>query len=199
MRSSAFLDTHSPCFRIVVWARAGCLKDGTAFLVSEARLRLPARTSLLFLCRRERICTKAGEGPSRRAEKEGRRASAIPPPDALTELDETGRYCINPECPAQLRERLIHFAGRGQMDIEGLGEKMVIQLADAGLLGSFGDIFSLHTVCPSTSRSTLIQPSNRFPTSPSVIPMKNSVLVYGESSFDNVPVNVFRPATSSFQ
>ncbi|MCG8450681.1 MAG: NAD-dependent DNA ligase LigA [Pirellulales bacterium] len=57
---------------------------------------------------------------------------------------ETARYCVNPECPAQLRERLIHFVARGQMDIEGLGEKVVVQLADAGLLNSFGDIFSLH-------------------------------------------------------
>jgi len=57
---------------------------------------------------------------------------------------ETARYCMNPECPAQLRERLIHFAARGQMDIDGLGEKIVLQLADAGLLNSFGDIFLLH-------------------------------------------------------
>jgi DNA ligase (NAD+) len=58
---------------------------------------------------------------------------------------ETARYCMNPECPAQLRERLIHFAARGQMDIDGLGEKIVVQLADSGLLNSFGDIFELHT------------------------------------------------------
>ncbi len=57
---------------------------------------------------------------------------------------ETARYCMNPECPAQLRERLIHFAARGQMDIDGMGEKIVLQLADAGLLNSFGDIFELH-------------------------------------------------------
>ena len=65
-------------------------------------------------------------------------------PEPLSELDESGRYCINPECPAQFRERIIHFAGRGQMDIDGMGEKVVYQLADAGLLNSFGDIFSLH-------------------------------------------------------
>src|SRR5690606_14645858 len=47
------------------------------------------------------------------------------------------------DCPAQLRERLIWFAGRDQMDIEGLGDKMVHQLADAGLLHSFGDIYAL--------------------------------------------------------
>jgi DNA ligase (NAD+) len=40
---------------------------------------------------------------------------------------------------------MIHFAGRGQMDIDGMGEKVVHQLADAGLLTSFGDIFALQT------------------------------------------------------
>ncbi len=78
-----------------------------------------------------------------RAEKEGRKPEAIPSPPPLGEKDETGRYCINPECPAQFRERIIHFAGRGQMDIDGMGEKVVHQLADAGLLESFGDIFTL--------------------------------------------------------
>ncbi len=62
----------------------------------------------------------------------------------VREEDEVALRCINPECPAQLRERLIWFAGRGQMDIEGLGEKSVHQLADAGLLRSFGDIYLLH-------------------------------------------------------
>ncbi|MEM8944438.1 MAG: NAD-dependent DNA ligase LigA [Planctomycetota bacterium] len=57
---------------------------------------------------------------------------------------ETARHCMNPACPAQLRERLIHFAARGQMDIDGLGEKIVMQLVDAGLLTSFGDVFELH-------------------------------------------------------
>lgn len=79
-----------------------------------------------------------------RAVKEGRKPEPIPAPEPLSEADESGRYCINPECPAQFRERIIHFAGRGQMDIEGMGEKVVYQLADAGLLKSFGDIFSLY-------------------------------------------------------
>ncbi len=57
--------------------------------------------------------------------------------------EEVAHRCVNPECPAQLRERLIWFAARGQMDIEGLGEKAVHQLADAGLLNSFGDIYRL--------------------------------------------------------
>ena len=57
--------------------------------------------------------------------------------------DEVAHRCVNPECPAQIRERLIWFAARGQMDIEGLGEKMVHQLADASSLRSFGDIYAL--------------------------------------------------------
>jgi DNA ligase (NAD+) len=84
------------------------------------------------------------EREAARATKEGRKPERIPEPEPLSEADESGRYCINPECPAQFRERIIHFAGRGQMDIDGMGEKVVYQLADAGLLNSFGDIFSLH-------------------------------------------------------
>lgn len=56
---------------------------------------------------------------------------------------EVALRCENPQCPAQLRERLIWFADRNQMDIEGLGDKMVHQLADANLLNSFGDIYRL--------------------------------------------------------
>jgi DNA ligase (NAD+) len=51
--------------------------------------------------------------------------------------------CINPECPAQFREKLKWFVGRGQMDIDGLGEKLIDQLVDAGLVTHFADIFVL--------------------------------------------------------
>ncbi|MCX5659281.1 MAG: NAD-dependent DNA ligase LigA [Planctomycetota bacterium] len=57
--------------------------------------------------------------------------------------DEVALRCNNPACPAQVREKLIWFAGRDQMDIEGLGEETVNQIADAGLLDSFADIFRL--------------------------------------------------------
>jgi len=62
--------------------------------------------------------------------------------------DESGRWCVNPECPAQIREKLIWFAGRKQMDIEGLGEKTVDQVrattGDRAIpLNSFADIFRL--------------------------------------------------------
>jgi DNA ligase (NAD+) len=52
-------------------------------------------------------------------------------------------FCMNPECPAQFREKLKWFAGRGQMDIDGLGEKVVDQLCDAGLVHHFADLYTL--------------------------------------------------------
>lgn len=68
--------------------------------------------------------------------------------DVEPELDDTGkevgRYCMNPECPAQFRERMWHFAGRGQMDIDGMGGKVIEQLIDAGLIKTLGDVFRLH-------------------------------------------------------
>ncbi len=51
--------------------------------------------------------------------------------------------CTNSACPAQFRERLKWFVGRGQMDIEGVGEKLVDQLVDAGMVRHFADIFLL--------------------------------------------------------
>lgn len=52
-------------------------------------------------------------------------------------------YCTNPECTAQFREKLKWFVGRDQMDIDGLGEKLVDQLVDAGLVTHFADLFTL--------------------------------------------------------
>ena len=58
---------------------------------------------------------------------------------------ETGRRCINPECPAQIREKLSWFTGRRQMDIEGLSEKTIDQIRDESEvpLDRFADIFAL--------------------------------------------------------
>ncbi len=51
--------------------------------------------------------------------------------------------CPNPACPAKLRNRLLHMAGRGALDIDGLGEKLVEQLLDAELVGRPADLFAL--------------------------------------------------------
>ncbi len=51
--------------------------------------------------------------------------------------------CMNTACPAQLKERLRHFASRRAMDIEGLGEAAVDQLVDTGLVKDFADLYHL--------------------------------------------------------
>ncbi|MEE9404482.1 MAG: NAD-dependent DNA ligase LigA [Algisphaera sp.] len=83
------------------------------------------------------------EREAEKAKKENRPAQPLPAPPPLGPHDETARYCPNPACPAQLRERLTHFVGRHQMDIDALGEKTVHQLVDAGLLQNIADIFRL--------------------------------------------------------
>lgn len=51
--------------------------------------------------------------------------------------------CINPSCPAQLERRLIHFASKGAMGIDGMGPAVVKLLKDAGLVSSPADIYRL--------------------------------------------------------
>ncbi|MGC9291603.1 MAG: NAD-dependent DNA ligase LigA [Acidobacteriaceae bacterium] len=51
--------------------------------------------------------------------------------------------CVNANCPARLREALLHFAARGVMNIEGLGEALVAQLTERGLVRSIADIYDL--------------------------------------------------------
>ncbi|MBI3990369.1 MAG: NAD-dependent DNA ligase LigA [candidate division NC10 bacterium] len=51
--------------------------------------------------------------------------------------------CTNASCPAQLKERLLHFGSRKAMDIEHLGEAVVDQLVDKGLVRDFADLYHL--------------------------------------------------------
>jgi len=62
--------------------------------------------------------------------------------------DEVNHYCENPECPAQIRGRIEHFAHRGAMDIQGLGEAAVGQLVELGLVTSYADLYTLHKHAP---------------------------------------------------
>lgn len=59
------------------------------------------------------------------------------------EQDEAVLRCMNPQCPAQLTRNLIHFASRGAMDIEGLGESLITTLVDNGMITSPIDIYRL--------------------------------------------------------
>jgi DNA ligase (NAD+) len=62
----------------------------------------------------------------------------------LVRLDgEVALRCINPKCPAQIREGLIHFVSRDAMNIEGLGEKVISQLFSEKLIVDVADIYKL--------------------------------------------------------
>jgi DNA ligase (NAD+) len=56
---------------------------------------------------------------------------------------EADYRCVNVDCPARLRESLLHFSARNVMNIEGLGEAVVTQLMDRGLVKSIADLYSL--------------------------------------------------------
>lgn len=81
----------------------------------------------------------------------GRKSFQIPKvcPECLgkviKEKEEDVAYrCINPVCPAQLERRLLHFASRPAMDIEGMGEAVVSQLIKLKLVRNFADIYKLN-------------------------------------------------------
>ena len=68
-------------------------------------------------------------------------------PECESELvrleDEVALRCINPKCPAQIREGLIHFVSRTAMNIDGLGEKVVSQLFAEQLIKDVADLYKL--------------------------------------------------------
>ncbi|MCT1578888.1 NAD-dependent DNA ligase LigA [Oceanobacillus kimchii] len=57
--------------------------------------------------------------------------------------EEVALRCINPNCPAQLMEGLIHFVSRNAMNIDGLGEKVIIQLFQENLVQTMADLYRL--------------------------------------------------------
>ncbi len=101
------------------------------------------------------IVRKAGDvipevvGPVKTVRKRGARKWKFPTEcpvcgGPLVRLEgEADHRCVNFDCPAQRVQRIVFFAGRGAMDIEGLGEERVRQFVDAGLLSDAGDLYSL--------------------------------------------------------
>jgi len=61
----------------------------------------------------------------------------------VREEGEADWRCVNADCPAKLRETLLHFGSRGVMNIEGLGDAAVQQLLDRGMVSSVADLYSL--------------------------------------------------------
>ena len=84
-------------------------------------------------------------------EQRPKKAHSVEPParcpscSAAVEREADTPYirCLNPACPAQLKERLRWFCHRGQMDIEGLGDVLVDQLVENGLVAEFADLYKL--------------------------------------------------------
>jgi DNA ligase (NAD+) len=68
-------------------------------------------------------------------------------PECESELvrleEEVALRCINPKCPAQIREGLIHFVSRDAMNIDGLGEKVISQLFQEKLIEDVADLYKL--------------------------------------------------------
>ena len=56
---------------------------------------------------------------------------------------EVAYRCVNVSCPARRKESFLHFAGRDEMNIDGLGSKIVDQLVDKGLVKDYADLYSL--------------------------------------------------------
>ncbi|HEY1965226.1 MAG TPA: NAD-dependent DNA ligase LigA, partial [Acidobacteriaceae bacterium] len=63
--------------------------------------------------------------------------------DIVRTEGEADYRCVNIDCPARLRESLLHFASRGVMNIDGMGEAVVVQLMEQGLVHSIADLYSL--------------------------------------------------------
>ncbi|GAC1630754.1 MAG: NAD-dependent DNA ligase LigA [Candidatus Acidiferrum sp.] len=82
-------------------------------------------------------------------EGKGRKAFRMPRecPECRSKIHkvegEVAYRCVNAACPAKRKESLLHYAGRHAMDIDGLGEKIVDQLVDKGLVKDLGDLYKL--------------------------------------------------------
>ncbi|MBU0491114.1 MAG: NAD-dependent DNA ligase LigA [Chloroflexi bacterium] len=59
--------------------------------------------------------------------------------------EEVATYCVNASCPARLVQSIAHFAGRGSMDIEGMGKRQAQLFVDWGLLHDVADLYALKT------------------------------------------------------
>ncbi|MGB7284894.1 MAG: NAD-dependent DNA ligase LigA, partial [Candidatus Acidiferrum sp.] len=86
-----------------------------------------------------------------RVVKEGKNRKPFRMPKRCPECDsaihhvegEVAYRCVNAACPAKRKESLLHFAGRHAMDIDGLGDKIVDQLVDKGVVKDVADLYAL--------------------------------------------------------
>ncbi|MCX7705904.1 MAG: NAD-dependent DNA ligase LigA [bacterium] len=81
----------------------------------------------------------------------GKEKEVIPPEkcpecgsNVVKDADEVAYRCPNVSCPAQIKERILHFASRRAMNIQGLGEKIINVLVDRGLVKDYADLYSIN-------------------------------------------------------
>ena len=72
-------------------------------------------------------------------------AKVVRPKKEKSEEFEAAHRCVNTTCPAQIKEHIKHFASKGAFDIDGLGDKLIDQMVERGLLHSYADIFELES------------------------------------------------------
>jgi len=108
------------------------IRVGDAVLIQRAGDVIPEVVSVILSKRTGR-------------EKEFRMPRACPEcgSEIVRQAGEAAHRCVNLSCPAQLKEHIRHFASRGAMDIEGLGEKLSAQLFDAKLINDPADLYFL--------------------------------------------------------
>jgi len=63
--------------------------------------------------------------------------------NVVREEGEAATRCVNTDCPARLKESVLHFAARGVMNIDGVGDALVDQLVDRGMVKSVADLYDL--------------------------------------------------------
>ncbi len=128
----------------------GGAKVGLATLHNEDQVRAKdVRPGDLVVVRRAGDVIPEVRGPVLSARPQGLAGWSFPTVcpscgEPLVRLaGESDTFCVNVDCPGQQVQRISHFASRGAMDIEHLGERTVYQFAQAGLLHDVADIYSL--------------------------------------------------------
>lgn len=56
---------------------------------------------------------------------------------------ESAHRCLNPACPARLKQSILHFISKGGLDVDGMGPKLIAQLVEQGIVGTLSDVFAL--------------------------------------------------------
>jgi len=128
----------------------GGVTVGRATLHNEDQVRAKdVRPGDVVIVRRAGDVIPEVVGPVLAERSKGAKPWAFPPAcpvcgEPLRRVEaEADTFCVNVSCPARMTGAIIHFASRGAMDIEGLGEQRVQEFASLGLLADVGDVYSL--------------------------------------------------------